>query len=480
MDDTTTMTNNTAAPPQVAAPVQRKRGPKRKPSSRKFKRQKGTKARQPLSREKNQQSTGPVEVVDLVGTSGTRNTKTSRQTRSTTRSTTNTNNNNNNTTFNTSDDNNNTNGNNNNYLRFTGRPLHVLIAGFFEQTLDSPPASEWSGTNGTISTIINSLCLPPTQSNRKLVRRVLERCNSLQLEGKIATKWMVDSDFDPSHRSGRPPVISLNDTVTIECIDAALHLQMPVKSTAIFLNSARRAAGLEPVSESAIRGLLNRLGAIQAPVGRRQQGSLEAGTPWARHRWGVALQVLIQASDSAFVDKAEAQAFLQEHVERYLADPLNKDNNKDPNETNGVSGDDDTNNTANNTTNNTTNDMTNDNDNNDNDTTTDNSNSTYDSHWPACFRSSTMAKIRWDRVVMVDEKHCKQVVGGDGATRLQWLIPRDEKGKVDKNGKHGVGVRHVHMKYKQEGRFVFLCAPNSPDGTAVKARPYSYTGTLPC
>ena len=475
----TTMNNDSAAPPQAAAQVQRKRGSKRKRHGNRFYRRKGTKARQPLPQERAKRVTGPVEVVDAVYTSGTHNTKTSRQTRSSSRSKTN-NNDADNTDTNTdtnNNDNNNTNDNNNNYLRFTGRPLYILIAGFFEQALDSPPASEWAGKGGTTTTIIEALQLPPTRSTRNIVHRVLEKCNSLQLLGKVATEWMVDSDFDPSHRSGRPPVILLHDTTAIECIDEAVRLQMPVELVACAISKAREMAGLEGFGEAAIRGLLNRLGAIRAPVGRRQQGSLEVGTPWARHRWGVALQVLIRAADSAFVDKAAAQAFLQEHVERYLADPLNKDNNKDPKETNGVSGGDDTTNNDNNTTNDTTN---NDNNNNDNDTTTNNSNSTYDANWPACFRASTMDPIRWDRVVMVDEKHCQQVVGGDGAMRLQWLIPRDESGKVDKNGEYDAGVRQMHMKYKQEGRFVFLCAPSSPDGTAVKARPYSYTGTYHC
>ena len=261
--------------------------------------------------------------------------------------TTNTNNNNtigittyyNNTNYN------NNNNNNNNNLSFTGHPLHVMIAGYFEQALDSPPDSEWSDKDETISIIINNLHLPPTQSNCKLVCQVLERCNALQLEGKIATKWMVYSDFDPNHQSSCPPVILLDDTMTIKCINEALHLQMPVKATAIFLNSARRVAGLEPVSKSAICGLLYQLGAIHAPVRRRQQGSLEVGMAWAQQQWGVALQCLIWASDSAFQHISEADTSLKEHVEQYLDDLLNKDNNKDLKEINGVSDGDGMNNT---------------------------------------------------------------------------------------------------------------------------------------
>ena len=323
MDTTTTIANNTILLPHATVPLKRKGRAQKRPHAEQFDRRKRTRSSCINHNNESEQSTGPVKVLDQVSMSRINVAKTSCQTRSSTWSPTNTTNN---TTDNNKIPNKNTNGINNTTLHFTGHPLHVLIAGFFKQALNSSPASVWSGTDGTILTIIQALRLPSTQSNRKLVRQVLERCVALQLEGKIATKWMVDSAIDPSHQSGRPPVISLDDTVTIECINKAIHLQMPVKFTAIFLNSARRVAGLEPVSESAIRGLLYQLGAIQAAVRRRQQGSLEVGTAWAWHRWGVALQCLIRASDSAFQYISEAQAFLKEQVEWYLNYSLNKDN----------------------------------------------------------------------------------------------------------------------------------------------------------
>ena len=279
-----------------------------------------------------------------------------------------------------------------------GAVLYVTIASFYEFALLSPPDNEWSGTGGTIKTILLTIHLSNNKVNQRHVQRILQTIVKIRKTNESATHWMLQTGYDPAARQGRPPVISLADKGSVAVLHQAVKTQLSLKGATALLNRVLRDKGRPTVSESAVRGAVGRMGGQLVPKGVRAQGSTNVTDKWSRARYGIALQLLMRARAAVFETPAEAMEYFRKEVPRYLQKEHNRNNNKWERNNNTVSASGDGNGNENG----------NDNANNN----TENNNFTDESTWPACFQMPHVPLINWDRLIFVNEKHLRQKIGG--------------------------------------------------------------------
>ena len=394
MDEMTTMDNDTATPPQGKGPVKKKPGAKRKQYSNRFCRKKGMKKCAVLSQEKNQQSTGLVEVVDLVCTSGTHNTENSRQTRSSSRSNTNNADANNTNTNNTNDNNNNNMVNDADDLTVMVCPRSFTIAVVFvyEQVFRSPHSDEWSGPHGTIQRILVHCRFPRDRNTYRRVLTVLEWLEEKPPGFETATDWIVLTGFDPNSWPGRLPVIRLDDIASVEVVGQCLNVGYSIHSTAQFYNDVCAELGFDPISEAAVWGFIQRAKGKYVAVKQKQQGRLDKESDWAIARTGQCLQLVIRARKTMFETDEEAREWITTHVEQYLARDTTQHINK--NKVEAELGNENLHGTYEAQL--ATNDM-------------------YPLTWPPCFQPRYLTPLDFRYAIFVDEKHIQQVVGGVGS-----------------------------------------------------------------
>ena len=344
-----------------------------------------------------------------------------------------------------------------------GAVLYVTIASFYEFALLSPPDNEWSGTGGTIKTILLTIHLSNNKVNQRHVQRILQTIVKIRKTNESATHWMLQTGYDPAARQGRPPVISLADKGSVAVLHQAVKTQLSLKGATALLNRVLRDKGRPTVSESAVRGAVGRMGGQLVPKGVRLQGSTSVTDKWPRARYGIALQLLMRARAIAFQTPTEAMEYFRKEVPKYLQKEHNRNNNKWERNNNTVSASGDGNGNENG----------NDNANNN----TENNNFTDESTWPACFQMPHVPLINWDRLIFVDEKHLRQKIGGDGAPEMVWTFPEDEEGNLDvDNGEEGERPCELQMKYEKERQYGFACIAKAADGQTKREVVLTYTG----
>ena len=165
-----------------------------------------------------------------------------------------------------------------------GAVLYVTIASFYEFALLSPPNNEWSGTGGTIETILLTFHLPNNKVNQRHVQRILQTISKMRKTNESATHWMLQTGYDPAARQGRPPVISLADKGAVAVLHQAVKTQLSLRGATALLNRVLKDKGRPTVSDSAVRGVVGRMGGQLVPKGVRAQGSTDVTEKWSRAR----------------------------------------------------------------------------------------------------------------------------------------------------------------------------------------------------
>lgn len=303
--------------------------------------------------------------------------------------------------------------------RFDGATLRQFISSYYSFTLESPPPKEWSGPDGTISSIMRELRLK-SRCDSRLVKRVLERTWEAEQDGGV-----YDCSEQPG--KGRKPAIA-HGSLSQELVVTLDENGASLRAVRQQVNEARANESLEPVSTTAITTCMQRLAPEVSPPQHRQQGSLDPTAEWSKAGWGLCLQTNIRYG--LMTDEEDIRKEINRHASVVGDEPLPDD---EP--------------------------------------------------LPAYFDPAELGYVDLQDVVVFDETHRKVVIGGAGhrgrAGAVKRKYRRDaESGALTTEPDAPVSTEErpiMDTKYEQEMR-ILAGFGFDPEGRGVAMEPLSYTG----
>ena len=301
---------------------------------------------------------------------------------------------------------------------------------YYLLTLHAPPPAEWESSDGegTISIITREFGI--SAGSRESVR------------GAISDAWdclQRNEEYvgeRPSGRGGNNVLISIGsqeETIVAVSMEAGRSL----KVTTDMVNRYRQGERLEHVGVSAVHSCYLRLKPVVTSISKMKQGSKDPNSKWAMARHGWCLQLLIRfreiGADALLAALASQRSSPYGAIKDAAAIKVLPR--------------------------------------------------------PAYFSEEHLgAALSICQIAWWDETHMKVAVAGKGhkaaGSKFQVRFPRDEKGRLDPNGKQ-LGERQydLNIKYSEESRLSLGVAQiELPDGSRVgrRCQAYDYTSLWIC
>ena len=269
--------------------------------------------------------------------------------------------------------------------------MRLAVAVYFEVVLGSPREHEWK-IRGTITTICGVFC-DSRNAFRVTVRTVLRDVLHCQAKKII---YSAEGQYGVTGRKPIVPIDSLEAEIIADAFEGGNSIQM---STHI-VNQFRKDNELESLTESAVRGCMERLLPEIKKIKKGKQGSNDVNSAWcqASLRWFSQLLLRFQKVD-----------FNHDMFRFILGDKYDADNP------------------------------------------------------PDCYNVSLLTKLDLSSIAWFDEIHKKCVIGPAGSRickgreNLSICFKRDKDGKLDlENGKYPEDPKRIlQVKYEREARFCF-------------------------
>jgi hypothetical protein len=296
--------------------------------------------------------------------------------------------------------------------------------------LDCPTRSEWYGRGGTISYVRKIVQLPYSTNNIDIISSVFDEVSHCVVNGLDYDGMSRKQD---ANKGGRKPVVDINDQVLITMIADLIENGFGLRNTLCLVNGHLEESGHESISMSALCGAIQRLNAKTIPVKKRQQGSTDEKSPWAKARLQWAIHLLIRFSflDLDNLEKPPDQILyeghnLMEHPNEEFLSIIKAEVAKT-------------------------------------------------STLPDYFNKDKLTMLDVEQTLSFDEHHREAAIGTEGLNfNRQIVFPRDADGNAGPNGKHGEGKVKLNMKYNEEARFCFGCCWDGKKGRVCD--PFVYIG----
>jgi hypothetical protein len=197
-------------------------------------------------------------------------------------------------------------------------PWHrrIAIAHFFLEE-GAPYLSEWHGNDGTIAFVRTKMDLPKTSATRDTLKIVFQEVSACLAE---------NIDYDGISRAqknlkGCWPVISLKDTFVVNLVAKSVEDSFGLRNTTRLVNEHKTEANEEPVTLlSAVYGLVLRLKPTTVKIAKRQHGSFDRDSEWAKASLGWALQLLIRFKQIDITDLLTESDAFQSAVKKLIPD----------------------------------------------------------------------------------------------------------------------------------------------------------------
>jgi predicted flap endonuclease-1-like 5' DNA nuclease len=295
-------------------------------------------------------------------------------------------------------------------------PWHrrIAIAHFFLEE-GAPYPSDWYGDNGTIATIRKKMGLPSTTRTRETIKNVFDEVSYCLME-------CMDYDgFSKAQKKakGRAPVMSLDDKFIINLVARSVEEGFGLRNTTRLVNEHKSETGEELVSLSAVYGLVQRMKPTNVKISKRQQGSFDSESTWAKASFAWALQLLIRFQEIDLSNLSLETPEFRNAVSKIVPDSMIP---------------------------------------------------------PDYFDKTKVSKLDLSRVLWFDEHHRQVRVGTDGLKcECQTLFPRDEDGNIDlsPNGKYKRAKKKLAMKYAEEGRWMLGMVLDGTSGKVLQSFDYT-------
>jgi hypothetical protein len=171
----------------------------------------------------------------------------------------------------------------------------------YEQ-LGSPPEADWDGADGVAVEVRTRLKLPPTQTETRGIKRVLDSI----LEG--------DVDFDASDTTPFKRQRKLSEgqaKVAADCLVSGFGQWQAMHN----VNVWRRKKGFSPVSRSCVRDSAFLIGARKFRRGTAKSGKTDEESVWAKARLAQALQIKAQLAPRVHAVRVRGFVAQLPHIE---------------------------------------------------------------------------------------------------------------------------------------------------------------------